>query len=106
MTINWQAFMLTALLGALVEFWTLKSPNIYQKTVSTGKVITIAACIALLPQALVGGAIIGLGIARFGDLLAYAIYALVVKVAVWLEVRQWDIEQNQTEEEPENLTRT
>jgi len=102
MTIDWQAFLFTALLGAAVEFWTMKSPNVYQKTVSTGKVIAIAACIALLPQSLIGGAIIGLGIARFGDLLADLIYALVVKVAVWAEVRTWDIDLNLTEEELEN----
>lgn len=104
MTINWTVFLSIALLGAMAEFWTLKNPNIYQKSVSTGKVLVIAAAIALLPHSLIAGAVVGLLIARFGDLAAEGIYIVTVHVAVWLEKRRWDTDLNQREENQENLT--
>lgn len=103
MAVNWTVFFGAALLGAVVEFYTITTPNIYKKTTSLGKVFIIAASIALLPQTLVYGALIGLIIARFGDLLAEGFYIVVVQVAVRID--RWQ-RQRETDGEQDNSTTT
>lgn len=104
MDVNTVSFLMAFSVGVAVEYMLQKNPNIYQKSIFIGKAIMIAAAISLLPPPLAKTAVIGFLITRAGDLTGGLLYAAVVRVAVWVEVKQWDIRQNQTEEQQENST--
>ena len=83
MSINWNMFIAAVAIGALAEMITQEYSNVYRRSVSVGKVLIIAFAIALLPIASSKWAVLGLLIARVGDVVGKYIYKAVVKVALW-----------------------
>lgn len=106
MTIDWNVFVTAVAIGAVAEILTLNHPDKYRRVVATGKVLAVACGIALVPGAAGHWALLGLLVARGGDVFGEFVHEAVVRMALWWDERQWRTHQNQQDELPETSTTT
>lgn len=96
-TINWEYFMAAVAVGALAEIITTEYPNTFRRGVSIGKVLLIALAIGAIGNY---WAVVGLVIARIGDVLGKYAYFGVVRAAIgvdkWLQDRKRRGESSET----------
>lgn len=89
MIVDWNVFVYAVAIGAAAELLTLHYPSRYRQAVALGKVIAIAAAVAILPGRVAQMALIGLLIARVGDVFGELVHTAVVYAAVWMDERGW-----------------
>lgn len=104
--IDWNVFMTAVAIGAVAELLTLNHPDKYRRVVATGKVLGVACGIALVPGDGGRWALLGLLVARGGDVVGEIVHTAVVRMALWWDERVWRTHQSQVGELQETSTTT
>lgn len=94
--IDWQVFSAAVAIGAAAELLTLNHPSKYRRGVAFGKVLAVAGVVSIVPAPGRDMALLGLLIARIGDVVGEFVHTAVVRMAVWWDGRQWRTDQNRT----------